>query len=199
MMPCCTSYFKFLFEWFWGFPQQNIDFVQGLVVWGGTNLSSTFHYRFYMLHDDIPHILLYILIWLIFRFPNVKYANTKHGGAPHSPMFCICIWALLTVFFLVLYWNIFIFRYPRLLGILNLTISPSWSNYKSPLRTILNIFIVLLEILQDLRYTLFVYEKLTFKSYKGPYGVQYYFSPTKLRHQIFLLYYTDKTTNNIYF
>ena len=34
-----------------------------------------------MLHDDILHILLYILIWLIFRFPTVKYANTKHGGA----------------------------------------------------------------------------------------------------------------------
>ena len=43
MVPYCTSYFKFLFEWFWGFPQQIRDFVQGLVVWGGTNLSSTFH------------------------------------------------------------------------------------------------------------------------------------------------------------
>ena len=46
-----------------------------------------------MLHDDIPHILLYILIWLIFRFPTVKYANTKHGGAGG-----IILWALLTVF-----------------------------------------------------------------------------------------------------
>ena len=47
------------------------------------NLFTEFHhpYRFYMLHDDIPHILIYILIWLIFRFPNVKYANTKHRGA----------------------------------------------------------------------------------------------------------------------
>ena len=26
MMPYCTSYFKFLFEWFWGFPEQNKDF-----------------------------------------------------------------------------------------------------------------------------------------------------------------------------
>ena len=25
MMPYCTSYFKFLFEWFWGFPEQNKD------------------------------------------------------------------------------------------------------------------------------------------------------------------------------
>ena len=27
MMPYCTSYFKFLFEWFWGFPEQNKDFA----------------------------------------------------------------------------------------------------------------------------------------------------------------------------
>ena len=49
-----------------------------------------------MLHDDIPHILLYILIWLIFRFPTVKYANTKHGGAEG-----IILWALLTVFLVI--------------------------------------------------------------------------------------------------
>ena len=60
-------------------------------------------------------------------------------------------------------------------------------------------FIVPFENSQDLRCTLFVDEKLTFKSYKGLYSVQYYFSPTTLRHQIFLLYYTDKTTNNVYF
>ena len=27
MMPYCTSNFKFLFEWFWGFPEQNKDFA----------------------------------------------------------------------------------------------------------------------------------------------------------------------------
>ena len=27
MMPYCTSYFKFLFEWFGGFPEQNKDFA----------------------------------------------------------------------------------------------------------------------------------------------------------------------------
>ena len=27
MMPYCTYYFKFLFEWFWGFPEQNKDFA----------------------------------------------------------------------------------------------------------------------------------------------------------------------------
>ena len=27
MMPYCTSYFKILLEWFWGFPEQNKDFA----------------------------------------------------------------------------------------------------------------------------------------------------------------------------
>ena len=27
MMPYCTYYFKILFEWFWGFPEQNKDFA----------------------------------------------------------------------------------------------------------------------------------------------------------------------------
>ena len=26
-MPYCTSYFKILFEWFWGFPEKNKDFA----------------------------------------------------------------------------------------------------------------------------------------------------------------------------
>ena len=46
-----------------------------------------------MLLDDIPHILLYILISSIFRFPTVKYANTKQGEAGG-----IILWALLTMF-----------------------------------------------------------------------------------------------------
>ena len=34
-MPYCTSYFKFLFEWFWGFPEQNKDFaIQNMGKWG---------------------------------------------------------------------------------------------------------------------------------------------------------------------
>ena len=27
MMPYRTSYFKFLLDWFWGFPEQNKDFA----------------------------------------------------------------------------------------------------------------------------------------------------------------------------
>ena len=35
MMPYCTSYFKFLSEWFWGFPEQNKDFaIQNMGEWG---------------------------------------------------------------------------------------------------------------------------------------------------------------------
>ena len=130
---------------------------------------------------------------MIFGFPRAKQGLCHYNiwGDPSLIRYSsktteqnIILWALQCsqYFFLVLYWNIFIFRHLRLLGISNLTISPLWSNYKSPLRTILNIFILLLEILQDLRYTLFVYEKLTFKSCNGLYGVQYYFSPTALRH-----------------
>ena len=36
MMPYCTSYFKFLFEWFRGFPGQNKDFA--ITTYGGTHL-----------------------------------------------------------------------------------------------------------------------------------------------------------------
>ena len=33
MMPYCTSYFKFLSAWFWGFPEQNKDFA--ITTYGG--------------------------------------------------------------------------------------------------------------------------------------------------------------------
>ena len=33
MMPYCTSYFKFLSAWFWGFPELNKDF--GITTYGG--------------------------------------------------------------------------------------------------------------------------------------------------------------------
>ena len=35
MMPYCTSYFKSLSPWFWGFPEQNKDFaIQNMGEWG---------------------------------------------------------------------------------------------------------------------------------------------------------------------
>ena len=35
MMPYCTFYFKNLFEWCWGFPEQNKDFtIQNMGEWG---------------------------------------------------------------------------------------------------------------------------------------------------------------------
>ena len=33
MVPNCTSYFKFLSAWFWGFPEQNMDFA--ITTYGG--------------------------------------------------------------------------------------------------------------------------------------------------------------------
>ena len=36
MMPYCTSYFKFLSAWFWGFPEQNKDFAITTYGGGGT-------------------------------------------------------------------------------------------------------------------------------------------------------------------
>ena len=87
-----------------GFPTTKHRLCPGLVVWGVPtshlhliNLFTEFHhpYRFYMLHDDIPHILLYILIWLIFRFPTVQYANQNMGERGVS------FWDHCSVFFLI--------------------------------------------------------------------------------------------------
>ena len=41
MMPYCTSYFKFLFEWFSGFPEQNKDFA--ITTYGGAGVSFCEH------------------------------------------------------------------------------------------------------------------------------------------------------------
>ena len=61
-MPYCTSYLKFLFDWFWGFPEQNKVFaIQNMGERGYhfvsiahriSNLSSTndvFIYKFLLL------------------------------------------------------------------------------------------------------------------------------------------------------
>ena len=36
MMPYSTSFIKVLFDWFWGFPEQNKDFA--ITTYGGTHL-----------------------------------------------------------------------------------------------------------------------------------------------------------------
>ena len=43
MMPYCTSYFKFLFEWLWGFPEQNKDFAIQNVGERGYHFVSSAH------------------------------------------------------------------------------------------------------------------------------------------------------------
>ena len=52
MMPYCTSYFKFLFEWFWGFPEQNKDFAiqnmgerGGIILWALLTVFLGFFYQ----------------------------------------------------------------------------------------------------------------------------------------------------------
>ena len=55
MMPYCTFYFKFLFEWFWGFPEQNKDFaIQNMRERGNHFVSiahsiSSFPYFFFFI------------------------------------------------------------------------------------------------------------------------------------------------------
>ena len=38
MMSYCTSYFKFLLEWFWGFSEQNKDLA--ITTYGGGGISN---------------------------------------------------------------------------------------------------------------------------------------------------------------
>ena len=51
MMPYCTSYFKILFEWFLGFPEQNKDFAiqnmgeQGGIIFLYVNFRSSDFYE----------------------------------------------------------------------------------------------------------------------------------------------------------
>ena len=42
MMPYCTSYFKFLSAWFWGFPELNKDFA--ITTYGGGDPSLICHF-----------------------------------------------------------------------------------------------------------------------------------------------------------
>ena len=67
MMPYCTSYFKILSAWFWGFPEQNKNFAITTYGEGGpisnplllydrwTEFHETF--RDCSLHDAILHLL----------------------------------------------------------------------------------------------------------------------------------------------
>ena len=55
MMPYCTSYFKILFAWFWGFPEQNKDFAiqnmgeQGGIIFLYVNFGSSDFYEHFIL------------------------------------------------------------------------------------------------------------------------------------------------------
>ena len=70
MMPYCTSYFKFLSAWFWGFPEQNKDSAittygetAGIILWALLTiflvclfvLGLSSHSNFFQSYGDVTH------------------------------------------------------------------------------------------------------------------------------------------------
>ena len=72
MIPYCTSYFKFLFEWFWGFPEQNKDFA--ITTYGGWDpslirySSKTAEQNFMKLSGIVHYMMPYCTSFLKFLF-----------------------------------------------------------------------------------------------------------------------------------
>ena len=91
-MPYCTSYFKFLSEWFWGFPEQNKNFA--ITTYGGGDpslirySSKTAEQNFLKLsgivHYMMPYCTFYLKIFSawFWGFPeqNKDFAITTYGG-----------------------------------------------------------------------------------------------------------------------
>ena len=72
MMPYCTSYFKFLFEWFWGFPEQNKDFaIQNMGEWGGIILWALLTVFLVIIVFSMKNIFK-LCCFFIFVFVNIK-------------------------------------------------------------------------------------------------------------------------------
>ena len=63
MMPYCTSYFKFLSTWLWGFPEQNKDFAITTYGRGGPSLihysSKTAEQNFMKLSGIVHYMMPY--------------------------------------------------------------------------------------------------------------------------------------------
>ena len=88
-MPYCTSYFKFLFEWFWGFPEQNDDFAIQNMGERGYHFVSIAHsissYIGNLKHKTISYI---IYLWTGYKGDNefmvsrdVSYDPMLSGGS----------------------------------------------------------------------------------------------------------------------
>ena len=107
MMPYCTSYFKFLSACFLGVPQQNKDFA--ITTYGGGGDPSLIRYssktaeQNFMKPSGIVHYMMQY--WPVLKFYSNDYGvsqsktrtRTKHGGA-----WGIILWALLTVYLVIL-------------------------------------------------------------------------------------------------
>ena len=72
MMPYCTSYFKFLSAWFWGFPEQNKDFAITTYGMGDPSLirysSKTAEQNFMKLSGIVHYMMPYYTSYFKFLF-----------------------------------------------------------------------------------------------------------------------------------
>ena len=67
-MPYCTSYFKFLFEWFWGFPEQNKDFAVQNMGEGGYHCVSIAPSISSFLYFSFIDLCLWLFIYTFIHF-----------------------------------------------------------------------------------------------------------------------------------
>ena len=98
-MPYCTSYFKFLSAWLWGFPEQNKDFA--ITTYGGGGDQSLIRYfsktaeqNFMKLSGIVHYMIPYCTSYFKFLsarfwgFPeqNKDFVITTYGGGGPSPI-----------------------------------------------------------------------------------------------------------------
>ena len=118
MIPYCTFYLKFLFEWFWGFPEQNKDFaIQNMGELGYHFVSIVHHISSFdifiwifvliniVIHRGIPR--LYIVDW--------QQMSSIHLIQNYRNCRILTLWKK--------YWNLY--RLCLCITILNLYLTPS--------------------------------------------------------------------------
>ena len=78
MMPYCTSYFKFLFRWFWGFPEQNKDFAiqnmeaGGIILWALLTVFLVLYF-FKILFSMYIQQINELVSWIHLHFTCVRW------------------------------------------------------------------------------------------------------------------------------
>ena len=89
MMPYCTSYFKFLFEWFWGFPAQNKDFAMHTKHGGagGYHFVSIAHSIFS--YHYVQHLRGKLLLYMtLYKYLFFIIISVRHHAWSVSTCFC---------------------------------------------------------------------------------------------------------------